>query len=99
MRTVTQVGREEWHDVVLEAIGHGAGVSAWIDLEGVFDCILLQSVMKLAGIRSQAVLVAYVDGNCTIAAQIAYILIQEDQRSIRCPLGENLRLRDAVAGR
>src|SRR5664280_286643 len=70
-----QVLAEERHDVVLEAVGHGAGVGAVIDLEAVGDAVARENVVKLAGVDAQAVLVANIHGDGAILAQIADCLL------------------------
>jgi hypothetical protein len=53
-----QILAEKRHDVVLKAVGYGAGMSAMIDLEGIGDAITVESVMQLARVDSQVVLIA-----------------------------------------
>jgi hypothetical protein len=52
---------EERHHVILKAVGHFACVRAGINFEGVCDPIVVESVVKLCGIDSQAVLIAYIE--------------------------------------
>ena len=48
----TKIFAEERHDVVLETVGHLAGMSARIDFEAVYDSVLVENVMQLAGIHA-----------------------------------------------
>ena len=61
----------------LEAVGYGAGVRAGKDLEGVGYAVAIENVVELAGIDAQSILIADVDGDCLILAQIANVLINE----------------------
>src|SRR5581483_611706 len=53
LRTIfleAQMLAEKRHHVILEAIGHSAGMRAVIDLEAVREPIFVENVMQLAGI-------------------------------------------------
>src|ERR1019366_9446222 len=97
--TETQILAEERHDMVLEPVGYGAGVSALIDLERISNTITIENVMQLAGTGPQVVLIADVHSNPAILTQIADILIHECQGRVRSPFGDYVRLNDAVLGR
>jgi hypothetical protein len=56
-----EVLAEERYDVVLETIGYGAGVGAFVNLESVRDSVRVQDVVKLGSVGFESVLVAYVD--------------------------------------
>ena len=84
---------EKRHHVILEAISDLARVSAGINLEAVRDSILIEHIVQLGGIDSQSVLVADVDRDGAISAQISDVLIDESQRRIRRPFREDVRLR------
>jgi len=44
--------------MILKAVGYRAGVGARIDLKTVCDAVLIENIVKFAGIDAQAVLVA-----------------------------------------
>ena len=48
----TEVFAEERHDVVLETVGHLTGMSARIDFEAVYEPVLVENVVQLAGIHA-----------------------------------------------
>jgi hypothetical protein len=52
--------------------------------------------MQLGRVDSQPVLIADVDRNAGVAAQVSDVLIDECERRIRGPPAENVGLRDAV---
>ena len=51
-RLGTKTFAEEQHDVVLETVGHLAGMSARINFEAVYDSVLVENVMQLVGVNS-----------------------------------------------
>src|ERR1017187_4625781 len=79
-RLEAQVLAEEWHHVVLEAIGDGAGVRAVIELKSVRDAVLVEHFVQLDGIHAQSILIAYINGDGMILAQISDVLIYERER-------------------
>src|ERR1017187_7463938 len=91
-----QVLAEEWHHVILEAIGDGARVRAVIELKGVRDAVLVEHFVQLDGIRAQSILIAYINGDGMILAQISDVLIDKRERRIGRPLGENVVLHNSV---
>ena len=61
---------EEWHHVILKTVSHCARVRTGINLEAVRDSILVQNIVELAGIDSQTVLVAHVNGNGAVLRRL-----------------------------
>src|ERR1035438_1477847 len=94
----TKVLTKEGHYVVLDAVGHSAGMGAVIDLEGVGDAVTVEDVVQLARVDPQAVLVAHIHGDGAVLAQIADVLVDEGERRIGGPFGDDIRLGDAVLG-
>ena len=93
-----EIFAEEWHDMVLETVGYGAGVGAVVDLEGVGETIFVEDIVELAGVEAKVVLVAYVHGDGVILAQVGDVLIDEGEWGVGGPFGEDVGLRDAVFG-
>src|SRR5271165_6358483 len=92
----TEVLTKERQYMVLEAIGYSTGVSTGIDLEAVYDSIVIQYVMELRCVHSQPILIADVHGDAAILLQIPNVLIHESQRRVRRPLSEDVRLRRTI---
>ena len=82
--------------MILEAIGDGAGVRAVIELKGVRDAVLVEHFVQLDGIHAQSILIAYINGDGMVLAQISDVLIDERERRIGRPLGENVVLHNSV---
>ena len=95
----TEILAKEGHHVLLEAIGDRAGVRARIDLEAVRDSILIQNIVQFSVIDTQAILVTNVQGDRVILLEIRNVLVHEDQRCIRGPLSQHLRLRRSILHR
>ena len=85
--------------MILETIGHRAGVRARVDLEAVRDSVFIKNVMQLGRIGAQAVLIAHVDRDSAILAQISNVLVDEGQWSVRRPLRHHIRLQHSVLHR
>ena len=51
-RLRTEILAEKRHDVVLETVGHLAGMSARVDLEAVYESIFIESVVQFASIHA-----------------------------------------------
>ena len=49
--------------MILESVCYGAGVRALIDFKSVRDPVLVENVVKFAGIVTQAILVSYINGD------------------------------------
>src|ERR1017187_10427288 len=94
----TKVLTKEGHYVVLDAVGHSAGMGAVIDLKGVCDAVAVEDVVQLTRVDPQAVLVAHIHGDGAILAQIADVLVNEGERRIGGPFGDHIRLGHAVLG-
>jgi hypothetical protein len=71
-------------------------VCALIHLNAVRDSVLIKNIVQLGGIDAYPVLVADIDRNAVILAQIADILLDKGERRVRCPFREDIRLRLAV---
>jgi hypothetical protein len=84
--------------VVLDAVGHSAGMGAVIDLEGVGDAVTVEDVVQLTRVDPQAVLVAHIHGDGAVLAQIADVLVDEGERRIGGPFGDHIGLGHAVLG-
>src|ERR1035441_8538650 len=69
-----QVLAEERQHMVLKALGHGAGVCAMVDLEGIGEPVGIENLMELDRAGLQAVLIAHVDRNCPVLAKVADVL-------------------------
>src|SRR5438445_13041785 len=65
-----QILVEERQDMVLKTVGYGAGVGAGINLEGVGHAVTVENLVQLARAGSQAILVAHIDRDCAVPAQI-----------------------------
>ena len=94
-----EVFAEKGHHVVLEAISDRTCMSSLVDLEAVLQSVLIECVVELDGIDLETVLIADVHGDALVSPQIANVLIDKCQRSIRGPLCENVRLRLTVFDR
>ena len=94
-----EVPAEERQDVVLKAVGHGAGMRAAVEFEAVPDSVKVEEPMQFGGIRAQAVLVPDIDRDGMVLAQVEDVLIQHRERRVRRPAGEHVRLHHAVLGR
>jgi hypothetical protein len=55
-------------------------VGAVVDLERVGEAVALERVVEFNGVYAEAVLVAYVNGNVVVAAQVADVLVDEVER-------------------
>ena len=77
---------KELHDVILKAIGYGAGVRAVVELKAVGESVAVEDIVQLAGVDAQAVLVADVHRDAVILPQVADVLVDKSQRSIGSPL-------------
>ena len=53
--------------MVLKALGDGAGVGTVINLKVVGNAVVVEDIVQLAGIDSQAVLVTHIDSYCAIS--------------------------------
>src|ERR1022692_5140138 len=73
-----QILAEERQHMVLKSVGHGAGVCAMVDLEGIGEPVGLENLMKLDRAGLQAVLIADVDRNCPVLAKVADV----DRKSV-----------------
>src|SRR5579875_553913 len=96
VRRKAQIPAEEWQYVVLKAIGHRAGVGSVVDLEAVCDSVVVENVMQLPGVETQRVLVADIDADGAVLAEVIDVLVDEGERRVGGPSGENIGLRDAV---
>jgi hypothetical protein len=56
-----EIFAEEWEDVILEAVGDGAGVGAVINLEAVGDAVGVEDFVELRHVEAEAVLIADVE--------------------------------------
>src|SRR5215469_286277 len=74
-------------------------MSARIYFKGVADSVLVERIMQLARIHSQAVLISNIDGDRTILPKVSNVLIYRGKRGIGRPFGENVELRLAVLRR
>jgi hypothetical protein len=83
---------EKRQHMILKAVGYFACVRAGINFEAVRDSVLIKSFVKLCGIGSQTVLIAYVHGDCTIPAETSDVLINESEWSICGPFCKNVGL-------
>ena len=92
-RLKAKILAEERHHVILEAVGDGAGMRAGVDFKAVRDAVGVEYVVQLDGVEAQAILVADIHGDGAVLAQISDVLIDEGQRRVGRPLGENVRLR------
>jgi len=63
--------------MILKADGHRAGVRALIDLEGIANAVSVEDLMQLARVDLQTILVAHIDRNRPVLAQVADVLIDE----------------------
>ncbi len=85
--------------MILEAVGYGAGVCAVIEFKPVRDAVRVEDIMEFASIDSQAVLIAYIDGDGFVLTQIIDVLIDEGEGRVGRPFRNDLGLRNAVFGR
>src|SRR5512146_2418594 len=90
---------EKRHYVILETISHSARVRALVNLKAVRNSIRIQNVVKFGGVGLQTILVAHVNRNCSILAQVSDVLINESQRRIGRELGDNVGLGFAILDR
>ncbi len=82
--------------MVLKSVGNRAGVRAGVNLKAVRNCVVVEEVVQLDGIKAQTVLVAHVHRDSAVLLQVPDVLIDEGKRRIRCELGDDLRLRNTI---
>ena len=85
--------------MILKAIGDFAGVRAGVRFETVDDSVFVESIMQLACIHAETVLVTHIDRDRAVSSKISDVLIDESKRRIGGPLGNDLRLRLAILHR
>lgn len=76
----TEILTEKWHHMILKAVGHSTSVSAGIQFEAVRDPVLIERLVQLDGIDSQAILVSNIDSDRAILAQVPDVLVQKSER-------------------
>ncbi len=82
--------------MILEAIGHCAGVRTGIHLERVVDPVLVEDVVQFGCVCAQAILIVDIVGDCFVLLQIVDVLIDENEGSIGRKFCDDFRLRLAV---
>lgn len=82
--------------MILDAVSHLAGMRALVDFKAVCDSVRIEDIMQFAGIDSQTILVADIDRNGAVLAQIPDVLIHKSERRVRGPFCENVRLNRTI---
>jgi len=85
-----EISAEERQDIVLKANGEAAGMGAVINLKAIGYAIGVEDFVQFDRVESQAVLIAYIDRNRSILAQVVNVLVDERQRRIGRPFGNDL---------
>ena len=67
--------------MILDAVSHLAGMRALVDFKAVCDSVRIEDIMQFAGIDSQTILVADIDRNGAVLAQIPDVLIPYGQKT------------------
>ena len=78
--------------MILKTVRHLARVSARIYFKVINNAIIIKNFVKLYGIGSKTVLVAYIDGYRTIPPETSDVLINESEWSICSPFRKNVGL-------
>ena len=76
----------------MKTVRHLARVSARIYFKVINNAIIIKNFVKLYGIGSKTVLVAYIDGYRTIPPETSDVLINESEWSICSPFRKNVGL-------
>ena len=84
---------EEGHDMILKSDSHRAEVRAGINLKLMFDAVAVERIVQATRINPQAVLIAHIQCDTGVLAQVPHILIDEGQRRVGGPLGKHFGLR------
>ena len=74
-----EVLAEKWQHVVLESIGHRAGVGTGVNFEGILDSVVIENLVQLGGIEAQTILIAYIHRDGSIPLEISDVLIDKGQ--------------------
>ena len=77
--------------MILNAIGDLGRVRALVHLEAVRDSILIKNIVQFAGIDAQSVLVAYIDRNAVILAQVVDVLVNKGEGRVGDILSEGTK--------
>ena len=85
-----QISAEEEQYMILKTVRHLARMSSAINLETICDSVLVESLMQLASVSAQTILVADIESDSAVLPQISDVLIDESQERVCCPLREHV---------